>query len=166
MTHIFSSSDGNEPSTPRSTKKLIVEERYFSKEPIVPGKRPRSFASGFAISISPPDEKYPFELGIAGLDVYLSSPLIGIAFDTELLRDGYTDEQRIRALSSELKREVQRMRGEPSVQQSTANALAMLKNDLCALHGLGYTIEDLQRLVVGTLRISITQEELLGAMFP
>lgn len=154
-----------EPDPNPSRKKLQFTDRYVAKEQPVNGLPPRGFVTTEFLHLMPDGHEYTVDIPVTGTDACREIPYLHPVFEFERLADGHTTQDRLHTLQYEMKREVRRMRSEPDTNVSTSKALAILRQDLLDLHELGYTIDELQRLVRGSLRISITTEELQMALF-
>ena len=167
MTLIASFSTGDEPSKPPAEKKLQYAGRFFTQETSVPGQAPRGYVTERYFEVMPHAESQSNykEVAVSGMDACSGGPYLRPLFESEWLGDGYTSEEPVQMLKAEMQREIRRLRASSGVNVSTPKALASLQSELLDLHELGYTMEELQRLVRGSLRISITTEELQMALF-
>jgi hypothetical protein len=156
-----------------SAKRHLLKYEYqvFSTGPVLDGQPPEKWtASHFLPCHDDRSDYLPKPMSVIGVDVtgVGQSPV----FEGELLRDGYTSNGRIARLLQEMRDEDLRLSPQPDTQKWRAEmrplkaALADLKPLMLRLHGHGYSISDLQRLVVGSLRVSVDQDEIAEVLFP
>lgn len=144
-----------------SLKFLTFDQKVFSDKSPTLGEPVYSWSTRL-------EKDHVKELEVIAVNVIALAPVSPI-FRNEVFRDGYTDSTLVKRLKDVMQMESARLRRQPQALRvrkiRLPNALKQLKPELIALHADGYTIDELRRLLIGSLKMQLTNESIVEVIF-